>query len=73
MTFLYEKSTGKFQGIKLSLAYTFLRENIDESFFSYGVNPDKLTVLYSTAKERIPNAIISSCFKNHFYEIMNER
>ena len=73
MTCLYEMSTGKFQGIKLSLAYIILRGDIEELFFSYGVNPDKSAVLYAAAKERIPNAIVSICFKKHIHEIMNER
>ena len=64
ITCLYDKSTGEFQGIKLSLAYIILRGDSEEAFFSYGVDTKKSTVLYSAAKERIPNAIISTCFKN---------
>lgn len=37
------------------------------------MNGKKSTALYSAAKERIPNVIISACFKKHFYEIINER
>ena len=72
ITCLYNKSSGEFQCIKLSLAYIILRGDRDELFFSYGVDNKKSTVLYSAAKERIPNAIISTCFKKH-HEIMNER
>ena len=46
--------------------------DIEEAFFSYGVNQEKSKV-YSVAKDRIPNAIISTWFKKHFLEIMNER
>ena len=42
-------------------------------FFSYGYSEKKSLVLYSVAKEKIPNAFISTCFKKHFPEIMNER
>ena len=70
---LYDKSTVIFQGIKLCLAYIILRRDSDEVFFSYGVDPKKSTVLYSAAKKRIPNSIVSTCFKKYFHEIMNER
>ena len=39
----------------------------------YGYSDKKLNVLYSAAKDRIPSAIISTCFKKHYHEIMNER
>ena len=44
-----------------------------ECFFLYRYNEKKLKVLYSAAKDRIPNAIISTCFKKHFHEILNKR
>ena len=46
---------------------------MEDSFFSYGYNDEKSKILYSAAKDRIPNAIISTCFNKHFHEIMNER
>ena len=44
-----------------------------ECFFSYEYNDKKPKVLYSADKDRIPNAITSTCFKKHFHEIMNKR
>ena len=44
-----------------------------ESFFSYEYNDKKPKVLYSADKDRIPNAIILTCFKKYFHEIMNKR
>ena len=38
-----------------------------------GIMTKKSKVLYSGAKDRIPNTIISTCFKIHFHEIMNKR
>ena len=70
---LYNKSTGEYQGLGLELAYIILRGDKEESFFSYGVNDKKLTVLYSADKDRIANAIISTCFKKYYHEIMNVR
>ena len=69
---LYNKSTGEFQGLSFQLAYIILRGDKEKSFFSYGVNNKKSTVLYSEAKDRIPNAIILTRFKKHYHEIMNE-
>ena len=65
--------TVEFQGLSLQLAYIVLGRDREESFFSYGVNSNKSTVLYSAAKNRIPNAIISTYFKKHCHEILNER
>ena len=57
----------------LQFVYIILGGDIEESFLSYGHNNRKSKVLYLAAKDRIPNAIISTCFKKHFHEIMNER
>ena len=71
--YLYDKLTGEFLGLDLHLAYIILLGDIEESFFSYGYNNKKSKVLYSAAIDRIPNAIISTCFKKYFHEIINER
>lgn len=42
-------------------------------FFTYGYSEKRSKTLHSVAKEKIPNFIISTCFKKHFHEIMNER
>ena len=41
--------------------------------FSCGYNGKKSKVLYSAAKDRMPNAMISTCFKKHLHEILNEK
>ena len=73
ITCLYDKSIGEFLGFKLQLAHKILQRDAEESFFSYGYSDKKLKILYSAAKDRIPSAIISTCFKNHYHEIMNDR
>ena len=73
ITCLYDKSTGQLNGLTLRLTYIVLRGDLEESFFSYGVNEEKSTVLYSVSKKRIPNAFVSTCFKKHFREIIDER
>ena len=73
VTCIYGKSTGQSNGLKLQLAYIVLRGDKEKSFFSYGVNEKKSSVLYSVAKERIPNAFVCTCFKKHFCEVTEER
>ena len=66
IAYLYDQSTSEFLGLNLQLVYILLRGDIEESFFSYGY-------MDSAAKDRMPNAIISTCFKKHFHEIMSNR
>ena len=66
IAYLYDQSTSEFLGLNLQLVHIILRGDIEESFFSYGY-------MDSTAKDRMPNAIISTCFKKHFHEIMSNR
>ena len=73
IVYLSDQSTGEFLGLNLQLAYIILRGDIEESFFSSGYNDEKSKVLYSAAKDRIPNTTISTCIKKNFHEIMNER
>ena len=55
----YNKSTGQFNGLTLQLAYIVLRGDTEESFFSYGINEEKSSVLNSVAKQRIPKKELS--------------
>ena len=44
-----------------------------ELFVSYGFDTDKASVLYSSSKQKILDALISKSFKKHYSKIMNER
>ena len=72
-TCIYDLTTGNFQGLKTELAYIVLRGDKNEIFFSYGFDPGKAAVLYLTSKQKVPDAFISTCFKNYYFEIINER
>ena len=72
-TCIYDLATGEFQGLKSELAFIALRGDSNETFFSYGFNSDKVEVLYSTLKQKIPDAFVSTAFKKHYSEIINER
>ena len=66
-------TTGQFQGVREQLAFIILRGDKDEIFFSYGFDSSKSQVLYSYSKQQIPNAFISTAFKRHYNEIVNEK
>ena len=70
---VYDLESGKFKGLRLMLAYIVLRGDKDEVFFSYGYNKSKSTVLYSYAKQQIPDTFITTSFKRHFQEVVNEK
>ena len=70
---VYDLESGEFKGVRLMLAYIVLRGDEDEVFFSYGYNKIKSKVLYCYSKQQIPDTFISTSFKKHFNEIMNEK
>ena len=70
---VYDIESGKFKGLRLMLAYIVLRGDNDEVFFSYGYNKTKSTVLYSYSKQQIPDTFITTSFKKHFQEVINEK
>ena len=70
---IYDLESGEFKGIHQQLAYIVLRGDDQEIFFSYGFDKTKSKVLYSYSKQQIPDAFISTSFRKHFNEIVNEK
>ena len=70
---VYDIESGAFKGLRLMLAYIVLRGDSDEVFFSYGYSKAKSSVLYSYAKQQIPDTFIATSFKKHFQEVVNEK
>ena len=70
---VYDLETGEFKGVRLQLAYIILRGDEQELFLSYGFDKSKSKVLYSYSKQQIPDAFVSTSYKKHFNEIMNEK
>ena len=70
---VYDLETGEFKGVRLQLAYIILRGDEQELFLSYGYDKSKSKVLYSYSKQQIPDAFVSTSYKKHFNEIMNEK
>ena len=72
-TNIYNLQTGEFFGLRCEVAFIVLRGDERELFLSYGLDDEKASVLYSSLKQKIPDAFISTLFKKHYSEIMNER
>ena len=70
---VYDLESGDFKGIREQIAYIVLRGDEHEIFLSYGFDKNKSKILYSFSKQQIPDAFISTSFKKHFNEIMNEK
>ena len=69
-TCIYDLATGKFEGLKKELAFIVLRGVSNEIFFSYGFDSDKTAILYSTSKQKIPDAFVSTAFKNTILKLL---
>ena len=61
---IYDLTTGEFKGMREQLAYIVLRGDNNEIFLSYGFEKSKSQILYSYSKQQIPDAFISTAFKN---------
>ena len=72
-TCMYDLQTGKFIGLRCEVAFIVLRGDERELFLSYGFDTEKSSVLYSSSKQKLPDAFISTSFKRHYSENMNER
>ena len=70
---IYDLATGEFKGIREQVAYIVLRGDQHEIFFSYGFEKSKSQILYSYSKNQIPDAFVSTAFRRHFSEVVNEK
>ena len=62
-TCMYDLQTGAFLGLRCEVAFIVLRGDERELFLSYGIHTEKALVLYSSLKQKIPHAFISTSFK----------
>ena len=75
-TRLYDLTTGEFQGLQTELAFIILRGDNNQAFFfffSYVYDADNSAVLYSTSKQKVPDAFITTSFKKHSEIILERR
>ena len=62
-TCVFDLQTGEFLGLRCEIAFILLRGDEKELFFSYGFDTEKASVLYSSSKQKVPDAFISTSFK----------
>ena len=70
---IYDLATGEFKGIREQVTYIILRGDQHEIFFSYGFDKSKSQILYSYSKNQIPDAFVSTAFRRHYSEVVNEK
>ena len=71
--YMYDLQMGGFVGLRCEVAFIVLRGYKRKLFLSYCFDTNKVSVLYFSSKQKIPDAFISTSFKKHCSEIMNER
>ena len=70
---IYHLATRQFHGTREQLAYIVLRGDQHEIFYSYGYEKSKSQILYWYSKNQIPDAFVSTAFRRHFSEVVNEK
>ena len=63
---LYNTQNGLYRGFTKKLGYITLRDNADESFYSYGFDKQNSKVLFCTTKQPMPNIFLVYSFQKIF-------
>ena len=71
-TLLYNTENGLYRGLKKRLGNIILRDDLNETFFSYGFNKKMSKVLYCTQKQPLPNIFECTAFKKHIQFLINQ-
>ena len=61
----YDREHGRFLGVKETLAYIMIRGYKDETFYTYGFDPQKSTILYCYSRQLMPNIFKGTAFNCH--------
>ena len=62
---MYDITTGKFWGVKESVGYITIRNEEQETFFSYRYSSEHSSTLYCHSKQPIPNIFRGTAFNTH--------
>ena len=68
----YDRTNGKFLGVKETLGYIMLRNEADETFFTYGYKAEQANILCCYSKQPMPNIFRGTSFNSHKLEIYTE-
>ena len=69
----YGNSNGNFLHVKESVGYIMVRGDQDETFWSYGYDEEKSSLLYCFSKQPMPNVFKGTSFNCYSNEMLNER
>ena len=61
----YDHESGKFLGVKESLAYIMIRNEEQETFFTYGFSAEHGSILYCYSRQSMPNVFKVTVFNTH--------
>ena len=61
----YNPSTGEFLGLEYCIAFSTVRNDLQEQFFDYGFTKDNSKILYSTQKMKMLNSFKTTMFNKH--------
>ena len=70
---MYDNKDRKFLGVKETAGYVMLRGDWDETFWTYGFDEEKSSVLYCYSKQPMPNVFKGTVFNAYSNEMLNER
>ena len=65
----YDHKSGKFLGVKESLAYIMLRNEEQETFFTHGFSAEHASILYCYSRQSLPNVFKGTAFNT--YKLQN--
>ena len=70
---MYDNKDGKFLSVKETAGYVMLRCDWDETFWTYGFDEEKSSVLYCYSKQPMPNVFKGTVFNAYSSKMLNER
>ena len=69
---LYNTENGLYRGLTKKLEYIPLRGDVNEQFFSYGLEKVKSKTLHCVNKQPLPNIFQCTAFKKHSAFLLNQ-
>ena len=61
----YDHKSGKFLGVKESLAYIMIRNEEQETFFTYGFSAEHASILYCYSRQSMATVFKGTAFNTH--------
>ena len=68
----YDHQSGKFLGVKENIAYIMIRNEEQETFFTYGYDAEHASILYCYSRQCMPNIFRGTAFNTHTLHNVSE-